>query len=179
MENKKRLADLQVGDCFMAGEHQFVVLEHCIDSTAVILKNLLEERMPFGKNNNYKRSNVDGICNEFAGRLSAIVGEENLVEHEVDLTSDDGLEDYGCVQLRVSLLTCDRYRKYVHVLDKHKPDKWWWLATAWSTPAHGVSDGCKCVSPSGGINFDNCYCRLGVRPFCILKSSIFVSVEEE
>lgn len=179
MGNKKRLADLQVGDCFMAGEHQFVVLEHCIDSTAVILKNLLEKRAAFGKNNDYARSTVDRICNDFAGQLAEIVGEENLVEHEVDLTSDDGLKDYGTVQRRASMLTCDRYRKYVYVLDKHKVDEWWWLATAWSAPTHGSTYGCKCVAPSGSIfndyfNYDN-----GVRPFCILKSSIFVSVEEE
>jgi hypothetical protein len=44
----------------------------------------------------------------------------------------------------------------VEILDKFKPDRWWWLATAHSTERHGNSSWAKCVSPSGGVSFGNC-----------------------
>ena len=168
-----KLADIPEGETFKIGEHEFVVLEHSGDTTAIIRKELLDEDMEFGSNNNFSGSYVEEKCSEFAGEIAAIVGNENLVEHTVDLTSDDGLKDYGTIKSRCSLPTTDLYRRYVEILDKFKPDRWWWLATAHSTERHSNSSWVKCVAPSGGIG--NYYGGIGVRPFCILKSNIFVS----
>lgn len=170
-----RLADAGVGETVKIGSHEMVVLEQSGDNTALIRKDLLPDRQ-FGKNNNYAGSYVDEACNEFAKEISSAVGEKNLVLHTVDLTSDDGLKDYGKVQRQASLLTCDQYRRYVEILDEHKPDAWWWLATAHSTKKHDNDQWVKCVSPSGGISSGDCIrSGNGVRPFCILKSNIFVS----
>ena len=170
-----KLADVPVGETFKINNLEFVVLEHSGDTTAVILKNLLADQK-FGKNNNYNGSDADAACNAFAEVLEAAVGEDNLCLHTVDLTSDDGLKDYGSIKRKASLLTCEKYRRFVYVLDKRKIDAWWWLATAYSTPAHGNSFTVKCVAPSGSIyNGGYCYGNYGVRPFCILKSHIFVS----
>lgn len=170
-----KLADYAVGDTVKLGRDEMIVLEHVGDATALIRKELLRTREVFGENNNYDGSNVDEICKEFAEELASLVGEENILLHEVDLTSDDGLKDYGMVQRKASLLTTDRYRQYVEILDKHKIDAWWWLATAFSTPAHDPDNWAKCVSPSGSLYDYRYYCDYGVRPFCILKSDIFVS----
>ena len=147
-KKEKKLREFSPEDTCKLGEFEFVVLEHNYrgtEGTALILKDLYRE-------------------------------EENLIEHVVDLTSDDGLDDYECIVEDVSLMTTDMYRCFVRILDKHKIDKWWWLATAWSTPAHDDETWIKCVSPSGGIiNGDCCHYYVGVRPFCILKSDIFVS----
>ena len=171
-----KLSDVAVKDTFKIGKHEFVVLEHSGDTTAVILKELLFENKEFGKNNNYNGSYVDGECNKFADEIAALIGKENLVEHTVDLTSDDGLKDYGKIRRRASLLTTELYRRYVEVLDVHKIDKWWWLATAYSTPSHDHTSWLKCVAPSGIIYIVSCIYDFGVRPFCILKSNIFVSM---
>ena len=172
-----KLSNVAVKDTFKIGKHEFVVLEHSGDTTAVILKELLIKSKEFGKNNNYNGSYVDGECNKFADEIAALIGKENLVEHTVDLTSDDGLKDYGKIRRRVSILTADLYRRYVEVLDAHKIDKWWWLATAYSTPGHNHTSWVKCVAPSGSIfGSGNCCNGFGVRPFCILKSNIFVSM---
>ena len=173
--NKIKLADIAVGECFKIGTHEFVVLEHSGDTTAVVLKNLLEKKKEFGSTNNYSESNVDKICQKFGAEIAGLVGEDNLVEHTVDLTANDGLKDYGKVRRRISLVTADLYRRYVDILDEHKIDSWWWLATPFSTQKHGYTSAVLCVAPAGrllcgifsGIN--------GVRPFCILKSHIFVS----
>ena len=171
-----RLSDIPAGEAFKLGDHEMIVLEQSGDTTAVIRKELLVDSVVFGKNNRYEGSNVDAECNKFADEIAAIVGAENLVEHTVDLTSDDGLKDYGKIRRRASLLTADLYRRYVEILDKHKIDKWWWLATPHSTARHKNASWVKCVVPSGIIDYDGYYDGLdGVRPFCILKSNIFVS----
>lgn len=174
--SKTRLADIEVADTFQIGQHEFVVLEHSGGTTAVIRKDLLVERKEFGETNNYAGSRVEEICNQFGAEIEAVIGEDSLLEHTVDLTSDDGLKDYGFVRRKASLLTADLYRRHVEVLDKHKPDKWWWLATPFSTPAHDGDSWVKCVAPSGYIDGGNYSFGInGVRPFCILNSNIFVS----
>lgn len=170
-----KLSDIKAGETFKIGTHELVVLEQSGDTTAVILKNLLFVSKRFGDSNNYNGSNVDSICNKWADEIAGIVGAENLVEFNVDLTSDDGLKDYGKVKRKAALLTTEQYRRYVEILDEHNPKMWWWLATPWSTKKHGSSSLVKCVAPSGHFNYYGYYYDCGVRPFCILKSSIFVS----
>lgn len=169
------LKNVKVKDTCKIGPFEFIVLEQSGDTTALILKEALPEKSRFGKNNNYDGSDVDKLCNEFAEKLAAIIGKKNIVEHTVDLTSDDGLKDYGKIKRKASLLTTALYRRYVHILDKFKLKIWWWLATAYSTPTHESAAWVKCVAPSGLID-GNLYNDIsGVRPFCILKSDIFVS----
>ena len=151
------------------------MLEQEGDRTHLLLKGLLTERAEFGSNNNYDGSNVDEICNHFAVELMNAVGEENVLPFTVDLTANDGLKCYGTVERRTALLTADQYRKYVYIIDEHKLDKWWWLATAYSTAKHNDTEYALCVSPGGDISGNYYNGGRGVRPFCILKSNIFVS----
>ena len=170
------LSAIPVGETFRIGKYEFIVLEQFGEVTAVILKDLYCEETEFSESgNNYDGSYVDLKCREFAQELSDIVCWDNIVLHSVDLTSDDGLKDYGYVQRRASVLTADQYRRYVEILDKHKLDKWWWLATPNSTATHENANWIRCVSPSGDIFDFHCGIDNGVRPFCILKSNIFVS----
>ena len=174
-KKQTKLADIPAGGTFLIDSMEFVVLEQTGETTAVVAKKVLES-MAFGSKNNFDGSDVDDYCREFAEDMDERIGSENLVEHTVDLTSDDGLKDYGTVNRKVSLLTTEQYRKYVDILDQHKLDEWWWLVTPYSTERHGNDTWVKCVSPAGNIfsvrSFNGDY---GVRPFCILKSSIFVS----
>ena len=165
MENGEQIAHIVKFD--------FLVLERSGDTVALLLKDLYRENTKFGRNNDFRGSNVQKICQEFAEELAEIVGEENIVEHTVDLTSDDGLKDYGTVKEKASLLTTDLYRRYVEVLDLDRLKKYYWLVTPYSTPKHENAEWIKCVSPRGIIDYDRC--NIGVRPFCILKSNIFVS----
>ena len=173
-ETTVQLSQIAVGDTFRIEDHEFIVLEHSGDTTAVIRKELLSD-MEFGSNNNFDGSDVDEACAEFGDEILEIVGSGNLVEHAVDLTSDDGLKDYGTVRRRCSLLTADLYRRYVEILDKFNPNNYWWLATPFSTAKHDSSSWVKCVAPSGCVYYVFYYHDYGVRPFCILKSNIFVS----
>ena len=161
------------------GEFDFLVLERSGDIVSMVLKGLYVKGVQFGKNNDFRGGNVQKICREFSDKLADIVGADNIVEHTVDLTSDDGLKDYGAVKEKVSLLTTVLYRRYVDVLDIDRLQKYYWLVTPYSTPKHEDAACVKCVSPRGGINLVNCdFDYVGVRPFCIFSSSIFGSCEE-
>ena len=170
-----KLSEIPVADTVRIGDHELVVLEQLDGATALIRKDLYGEAMEFSSDNNYADSYVDCACETFACEIAEAIGAENILDHTVDLTSDDGLKDYGTVERRASLLTTDRYRKYVETLDKFSPDAWWWLATPYSTATHGNTSWVKCVSPSGIIGNLLYISDYGVRPFCILKSDIFVS----
>ena len=173
--NSVRLSSVDVGETVKIGDHELIVLEQSGDTTALICKEFIETST-FGDSNNYDGSKVDKLCSKFATKLAKIIGEDNVIQHTVDLTADDGLKDYGSVKRFASLLTTDLYRRYVYTLDEFKLDAWWWLATPYSTPTHEHTSWAKCVSPSGFIYYDIYDCRvIGVRPFCILNSNIFVS----
>ena len=175
-QRKIYLEEKETGETIAhVGKFEFLVLDQKEEGFYLLLKGLYRENESFGQNNDFRGSNVQRICREFADELSAIVGVENLVEHTVDLMSDDGLKDYGSIKELVSLLTTDLYRRYVDTLDLNRLKKWWWLATPYSTPRHEDANWIKCVSPRGGFNIGRYYGGNGVRPFCILKSNIFVS----
>ena len=159
------------------GEYEFIVIksDEKLGTTELLLKDKLGEDMAFGSNNDFRTSNVKKFLDDFAEEISGIIGEDNLVEHIVDLTADDGLKCYGTIKAKMSLFTAQMVRENVEILDEFKLDEWWWTCTPYSTPKHENSSWIKCVSPHGNVNDFN-YCDdIGVRPFCIVKSSIFVS----
>lgn len=171
----QRLSAIAECGIFKIGKHEFAVLEHLDGYTVVIKKDKYGDDVKFGTNNNYNGSNVDEICNKFADEIAAIIGEDNMLEFELDLTANDGMKCYGSVKRKASLRTADMQRKYAYIFDK-LPKFFEWTATAYSTPNHEDSTGVEYVSPRGGIRYDDGrYCNIGVRPFCILKSDIFVS----
>lgn len=171
-----KLADVAVGSVVKIGAREMLVLDQTGDTTLVITKDLYIGASEFGSSNNFVGSLVAEHCDKFAGEIAEEVGDENIVSHGLDLTSDDGLKDYGTVECKASLLTADMYRKYVDILDTVNPKKYWWLATPYSTKRHENDSWVKCVAPSGFITYgDNYFNDNGVRPFCILKSTIFVS----
>ena len=173
---QKQLSDYAVGSTVKIGKFEMVVLDQQEGQTALILKGMYETDFQFSEDNNcYNGSNADEKCQEFAQELSEIIGWDNIMLHAVDLTSDDGLDDYGVVERRASLITTDMYRKFVKILDTCNPKCYWWLATPHSTKRHENDAWVKCVAPSGDIYYDYYCYDGGVRPFCILKSTIFVS----
>ncbi len=174
------LSAVEPGGVAEVAGFEFIVLEQLEDGAAVILKRLLCDDKEFSDSgNNFDGSNVDEICKAFEEDLKKATGQDIFVMHSVDLTSDDGLKDYGVISRNVSLLTAEQYRKYVEILDKHKLDAYWWLSTPHSTKTHDNDCWVKCVAPSGNIfNYSYTY-YCGVRLFCILKSNIFVSKKGE
>ena len=159
------------------GKYEFIVIksDEKLGTTSLLMRETLGEDMEFGSSNDFRTSKVKKVLDKFADEISAIIGEDNLVEHLVDLTADDGLKCYGEIKAKMSLFTANMVRDNVEILDKFKLDEWWWTCTPYSTPKHEDSFWIKCVSPHGDIDYYGYGISIGVRPFCIVKSSIFVS----
>lgn len=171
-----KLSDKAVGDTFKIGNHEFIVLEQSKETTAAILKEILGASKFSDTSCDFKTSVIKTVLEAFEEKIAGVIGADNLITHTVDLTSNDGLKEYGTTTAKMSLLTADLYRRYVEILDGFNTEKWWWLATPYSTPKHGYDQYVLCVAPSGLISSSNVYdFSLGVRPFCILNSDIFVS----
>ena len=173
------LATLKAGEVFKIAEHDFIVLEQMDGTAAVISKNLMAEYVVFGESKDYKTSNLKALIErDIQPVIENAVGAENLVEHEVDLTSVDMQNEYGTCRCKVRPITFDEARKYNDLLvNKELPD-WWWTCTPWSTEERGWKWPMTVVSPSGRFSRNRCDDNFGVRPFCILKSNIFVSKGE-
>jgi hypothetical protein len=158
------------------GDYEFIVLKNdkTLGTVELLLKGTIGKNIEFGKTNDYRTSDVRKVVEKFGEEIEKLVGEENLLEHTVDLTAMSGLKDFGSIKAKMSLLTFDKAREYIETLDEYKLNDWWWLATAWSTKKHDIETSTMCVAPSGFLCYDysNFYI-IGVRPFCILKSSIF------
>ncbi len=173
------LGKIEPGTVVKAGKFEIIVLEHLKEGTAILFKDALEERRKFDSDSgNWISSDLRNYLNtDFYKQLSAEIGEENIVEHTVDLTTVEGSKKFGTVQDKVSLLTCHQFSKYHDILEKFKLDKWWWLCTPIDVP--GWEDCARAVLNFGVVGCSYYYYGGGVRPFCILKSNIFVSKVEE
>ena len=106
------------------------------------------------------------------------VGAGNLVEHSVPLTSVDNQNEFNDCICEVRPITFDEAREYNDLLVNEDLTDYYWTITPWSTAERGLKYAIVIVLPSGNIYYYSCYHLLGVRPFCILKSNIFVSKGE-
>lgn len=180
-KNKVMLKDIPVGGKFNTGIGRFIVLEQKEDSTAVITEDLYREDVKFDDDcTDYKKSELRELCEgEILNEFSDEFGEENICTNEAGLVTVDGQEVFGKLLTKVRPLTFDEAREYNDLLvNKDIPD-WYWTCTPWSTKERGCGYSVAVVSPSGSINGSGCISSGGVRPFCILKSNIFVSKGEE
>ena len=174
--NKVELSTLKSGDEFKLGDEVFIVLEQTDKGTRVISKEFAYEEVKFGDNSNWNTSPIRRMLNnEYFKKIAAIIGENNIISMDRDLTSLDGLDDYGTCTDKVSLLTAAEYAKYHKILGlkSNYPD-WWWLITPVSTPSNNYARDVCYVRSDGVPDWDGCVWSGGVRPFLNLESSISV-----
>ena len=171
------LATLNPGEVFKIGEHDFVVLEQMEGQTAVISKGFMAEDKQFDEESrDYNKSAIKRfIESEIQPVIEAAVGADNLVEHDADLTSVDMQKEFENCRCKVRLITFDEARKYNDLIADKNIGDWWWTCTPWSTTERGYKYSIAVVCPSGDIFSNDYNNNIGVRPFCILKSNIFVS----
>lgn len=155
-----------------------IVLDVEQDKILVLAKESIGN-MPFdeGNSNNFPKGTLCKYLNgEFIKKLKANGADTSaLIPTTIDLTSDDGLKDYGETTQKIFLLTCDMYRKYRSVIPNL--DDWWWLATAYSTESNGYAIYARNVGSDGSLSHSSAYNgNIGVRPAFYLKSSILESL---
>ena len=175
---KVQLKTLRVGQHFRIGNREFMVLEQTTNANKLIAADF-HMQMEFGNNNDWRESKIRKKLNgDYLKELSDYVGSDNILGFRRDLTSLDGLDDYGYCDDKISLLSTDEYRKYHKILGVNEEySDWWYLITPYSTPSNDYSR-CVCyVGSSGALDWYVCDSCNGVRPFLTLDSSILVSLK--
>lgn len=180
--NKVQLSELQPGETFKIGEHDFIVLEQnvCNGTTNVISKGFMAKGIVFDSNTrDYNKSNLKRAIEEnIQPVIESEIGAGNIIKQAVSLTSVDMQDEFKPCYCKVRPITFNEARKYNNLLVNKDLDDWWWTCTPWSTADRGWKRTIAVVSPSGYFNLSDCINDFGVRPFCILKSNIFVSKGE-
>lgn len=173
---KVQVGTLNAGDVFKIGDEEFIFLERTDKGVAIIRKDFLFTST-FGNDNNWNISHIRSRLNgEYLNALAAKVGAENIIPFERDLTSWDGLDDYGVCIDKISLLTTAEYAKYHKILGLNSkyPD-WQFLITPYSTPSNGYTRDVCVVLGDGALFWYVCGFANGARPFLILNPSVLVS----
>lgn len=184
---KAKLKTLKRGQTFYGAGIQWLVLGHTNSSqglpivTHIVSTGIVERRAFDEKNrNDLGVSTLLAYLNgEFLERLEDAFGEGAVAEQFIDLTSNDGLKDYGNVKAKVGLLTEEEYRQHRDILPPLGDEGWWWLATPYSTERAGYPSLVRYVNSDGTLNsyYFAYYGSYGVRPALYLKSDISVSLD--
>lgn len=152
----------------MAGKPWSVIKKNEIGTYYLMEGSLFD--CAFGDNNNYATSLVREELNnsDLARQIKEEYG-DRIVLQSVDLTSLDGLRNYGSVSGDIlSIPTLDLYRECRENISCL--NYWWWLATPYSTSCGCGFDYVECVSVGGYVGYRSYDFTNGVRPVLILKS---------
>ena len=177
---------LKRGQTFFGAGIQWLVLGHTNSSqglpivTHIVSTGIVERRAFDEKNRNDLGVStlLDYLNGEFLERLEDAFGEGAVAEQFIDLTSNDGLKDYGNVKTKVGLLTEEEYRQHRDILPPLGDEGWWWLATPYSTERAGYPSLVRYVYSDGTLIHSYAYSgTYGVPPALYLKSDISVSLD--
>lgn len=134
-----------------------------------IVSELLEDEMPLDKSgkNNWRTSSLRKYLNK---KYLKQFNRGDLLPFVSDLTSDDGMKDYGTTEDYVFLLSCDLYRKYREYVP-HFHNRWWTL-TPWTCNRIYVESARVVCSLGELYNYGTCG-GYGVAPACLFNHKIF------
>ena len=189
-DGKKKLVaigDVAAGTTVRFADIEWTVLDTEIDqdesdelATLVLAKDVLfEKAFDEGNSNDWRNSTLRKYLNEeYLHQIREKLDADPIVPFIRDLTSEDGLKDYGKCPDKISLISCDEYRKYRQFI----PDKsdWWWTLTPYSTPYSGSSHSARLVNTDGTLYANYAYNgNLGVSPAFCMSSDFVVEIVEE
>lgn len=103
-----------------------------------------------------------------------------VVERPIDLTTMDGMTDYGYPLTVARILTIDEYRKHRRFIPL--TDKPYWLATGWTTASSPYSNTNRAyyIITDGTVRYGLVYCAdFAPRPALYLQSKILVSIDTD
>lgn len=189
MTKKMEICKVRNGERFIVDGEEFVKLDDIAGGAFVLLADTLPDYCAFESedadddrdHNNFIGSNVKRVVDEWLHRHKTLSNAAMALP--IDLTSMDGMTDYGMPNVYGRILTVDEYRKYRRFIPL--TDKPFWTATPWCTRSSYSSDygdrGAYIAYTDGSVVYSDCaynadYCA---RPALALKSSLLVSVSVE
>lgn len=161
------------GDKFTFKGYEWIVLDEDVDGgvMAIMASTWGNKAYCFDDDgcNNYAKSS---LRKKLLNVLLPVLGEDNLIPHEVDLIADNGDDRYGTVTDRVFILSCDEYRRY----RKHVPllPEWMWTCTPWYISHTGYGSNVRGVSTGGGLSGGSAGSSRGVAPVCVFKREVML-----
>ena len=172
---------------FTYGGVEWVVLDNRPNMVLALAADVLKDEdggvryIPFDTDNknDFAASSLRAFLNGgFLEELAAGGADMNaFMPIVLDLTSDDGLTDYGTDTTKIGILSDQMYRGFRKIIPNASDD--WWTCTPFSTARNGYEHYVRYVYTSGALNYYNAfYGNRGVRPLCALKSDILVSYDE-
>ena len=183
------------GTAFDYAGQSWILLENDDGRALCLSKDIIETRaFDEGNCNNFAVASSKEYLNGayLDNLLEDVNGPNAFLTTELDLTTDDGLKDYGTCTVTIFLLTVDQYRRNRDVIPN--ADDWWWLSTAFSTKSNGYESLARDVSTDGTLSWDYArgvftdgtldrngayYGGDGLRPACYLDSDLLISVEDD
>ena len=169
------------GTAFDYAGQSWILLENDDGRALCLSKDIIETRaFDEGNCNNFAVASSKEYLNGayLDNLLEDVNGPNAFLTTELDLTTDDGLKDYGTCTVTIFLLTVDQYRRNRDVIPN--ADDWWWLSTAFSTKSNGYESLARCVNSDGTPDWNGaCYGGIGLRPACYLDSDLLISVEDD
>lgn len=168
--NCTTISELKPGDRFKFSNYEWVLLGDEQDGKLAIAAKSIDDYM-FDENscNDWSESSLRKFLN--SGFLKTLK-KEDLLPFTSDLTSDDGLADYGSSDDFVFLLSDALYRKYRNIMPKY--NTWIWTITPYSTHPDG-NDLVRHVNPDGSLAYDNVTYAYGTTPAILLNPETKVS----
>ena len=183
---KITLASIEPGQAFTYGGMPWVKLEDASGGTLALAAESVFDRAfctdtdrAIEQYNNWEYSTLRRELNDdfYESLLENGADAGAFLDMTVDLTADDGLDDYGTTTDKIALISCEQHRKYRRLI----PDLeyWWWTLTPRTCIASN-SYNVRVVYTSGALSHSLAYRgNWGVRPLCNLSSEILVSVDSE
>lgn len=169
------------GTAFDYAGQSWILLENDDGRALCLSKNIIETRVfDEGNCNNFAVASSKEYLNGayLDNLLEDVNGPNAFLTTELDLTTDDGLKDYGTCTVTIFLLTVDQYRRNRDVIPN--ADDWWWLSTAFSTKSNGYESLARLVFADGALDGGLAYYgNRGLRPACYLDSDLLISVEDD
>ena len=167
------------GTAFDYAGQTWIKLEETDGRALCLSKDIIEKRaFDEGNRNNFAVSSSKEYLNGpyLDNLLEDVNGPNAFLTTELDLTTDDGLKDYGTCTVTIFLLTVDQYRRNRDVIPN--ADDWWWLSTAFSTKSNGYESLARGVGAVGTLGRNGACGGGGLRPACYLDSDLLISIED-
>lgn len=175
---KCAIKNLNPGDRFGYVMKSAIVLDKMDNGVlCMVVDENYQCRFDEKKRNNFAESTLRTELNSRYMRQWIDEGADanDFVVMEVDLTADDGLDDYGTCKCYLAPRTCDQHRKYRKLISIC--DNWEWTATPYSTKSNGDFQIVRIVNHDGSIGNGGSYGTGLVCPLFKLKPDTEVEVD--
>jgi hypothetical protein len=166
---KTRIKKPSAGEHFFYNGIEFVALGEEQGGILAVVAERLEDKMSYDEDgcNDWRKSSLRKYLNE---EFVKNFDKGDLLPFVSDLTSDNGMTDYGTSEDFIALLSDNLYRKYRKYMPQY--DTWVWTITPWSClPGHASIE--RNVYTSGALHNGTAGHASGVAPACIFNPSIF------